>query len=300
MQDQHAARRALGGALAAGTAYVLWGLFPLFWKQLKSVDATELIAHRVVWSLFFVLALTVLMKDWDPLLKALRSWRLVALHLLSGGLLTINWLVYVWAVNHGRVIESSLGYFLVPLINVLMGRLVLREHLRPLQWLAIGIASVGVLMQAFGVGGLPWVAITLAISFGVYGLLRKRSPLGSLAGLSLETALYAPFAASFLLYRAAHGGGALGHSPILVEMLVLSAGVVTAVPLLLFAHGARTLRLSTLGLLQYICPSIAFALGALVYGEPFDPARLLSFVLIWSALVLYTVDNLRAQARRVG
>jgi chloramphenicol-sensitive protein RarD len=300
MQDQHAARRALGGALAAGTAYVLWGLFPLFWKQLKSVDATELIAHRVVWSLFFVLALTFLMKDWDPLLRALRSWRLIGLHLLSGGLLTINWLVYVWAVNHGRVIESSLGYFLVPLINVLMGRLVLREHLRPFQWLAIGIASVGVLMQAFGVGGLPWVAITLAISFGMYGLLRKRSPLGSLAGLSLETALYAPFAASFLLYRAAHGAGALGHSPIHIEMLVLSAGVVTAIPLLLFAHGARTLRLSTLGLLQYICPSIAFALGALVYGEPFDPARLLSFVLIWSALVLYTVDNLRAQARRVG
>jgi len=299
MQDDHAARRAFGGAIAAGTAYVLWGLFPLFWKQLKSVDATELIAHRVVWSLFFVLALTVLMKDWDPLLKALRSWRLIGLHLLSGGLLTINWLVYVWAVNHGRVIESSLGYFLVPLINVLMGRLVLREHLRPLQWLAIGIACVGVLMQAFGVGGLPWVAITLAISFGMYGLFRKRSPLGSLAGLSLETALYAPFAAAFLFYRAAHGLGALGHSPMLVEMLVLSAGVVTAVPLLLFGHGARNLRLSTLGLLQYICPSIAFALGALLYNEPFDPARLLSFVLIWAALVLYTVDNLRAQARRV-
>jgi len=300
MQDNHAARRAFGGAMAAGTAYILWGLFPLFWKQLKSVEATELIAHRVVWSLFFVLALTVLMKDWDPLLKALRSWRLIGLHLLSGGLLTINWLVYVWAVNHGRVIESSLGYFLVPLINVLMGWLVLREHLRPLQWVAIGIAVVGVLMQAFGVGGLPWVAITLALSFGIYGLLRKRSPLGSLAGLSLETALYAPFAACFLFYRAAHGLGALGHSPISVELLVLSAGVVTAVPLLLFGYGARNLRLSTLGLLQYICPSIAFALGALVYGEPFDPARLLSFVLIWAALVLYTVDNLRAQARRVG
>lgn len=299
MQDNHAARRALGGALAAGAAYLLWGLFPLFWKQLKSVDATELIAHRVVWSLFFVLALTILMRDWDPLLGALRSWRLIGLHLLSGGLLTINWLVYVWAVNHGRVIESSLGYFLVPLINVLMGRLVLREHLRPLQWLAIGIATVGVLLQAFGVGGLPWVAITLALSFGFYGLLRKRSPLGSLAGLSLETALYAPFAACFLIHRAAHGLGALGHSPVLVEALVLSAGVVTAVPLLLFGHGARSLRLSTLGLLQYICPSIAFALGALLYGEPFDPARLLSFVLIWAALCLYTVDNLRAQARRV-
>jgi len=299
MQDNHAARRAFGGAIAAGTAYILWGLFPLFWKQLKSVDATELIAHRVVWSLFFVLALTFLMKDWDPLLKALRSWRLIGLHLLSGGLLTINWLVYVWAVNHGRVIESSLGYFLVPLINVLMGWLVLREHLRPLQWVAIGIAVAGVLMQAFGVGGLPWVAITLALSFGMYGLLRKRSPLGSLAGLSLETALYAPVAAGFLLYRAAHGLGALGHSPMHVELLVLSAGVVTAVPLLLFGYGARNLRLSTLGLLQYICPSIAFALGSLVYGEPFDPARLLSFVLIWAALVLYTVDNLRSQARRV-
>lgn len=287
-------------ALAALTCYLIWGLVPLYWRPLAAVDAHELIAHRLVWSFVFLAPLLAWLGGGREVVAALRSPRSLGLNLASGLLLTANWLVYVWAVNSGHVIESSLGYFLVPLVNVALGRFVLHEQLRPGQWLAIALAAAGVTLQLVQLGRLPWIALALAATFGTYGLLRKRSELGPLTGLTVETLLLMPLAAGFLLWRAAAGTGALGHAPALTQGLILCAGVVTAVPLLLFAYGARRLRLTTLGLLQYAAPTVQLALGVWVYRETFDRARAQSFGLIWIALALYTADALWQQRRRGG
>jgi len=279
------------GIANATIAYVIWGLFPLFWRPLHAIAATELIAHRIVWSLVFVVALSVALGGWAEIRPALRSPRILLLHVASGLLLSINWLTYVWGVNNDRVLEASLGYFLVPLGQVSMGMLFLGERLRPRQWWAIGLAAVGVALQFRGVNGFPWVALTLAVSWVLYCFLRKRSALGSLAGLTVETALLTPVAGAYLLVLAAHGDGALGHATVWEQVGVLSAGIVTAVPLLLFATGARSIPLTTLGLLQYLVPSINFLLGAFLYREPLTPARLVSFAFIWAALALYSVET---------
>lgn len=285
------------GALAAAGCYLAWGLFPVYWKQLAGIEATELIAHRHVWSLLFVLVVMALGEGWGGLRAALRSRTALGWHAASGVLLTLNWLVFVWGVNHGHVLEASLGYFLVPLVNVALGRFVLHERLRRLQWVAIGCAAAGVLLLLVRVGRPPWIALALAATFGAYGLLRKKSPLGPLVGLGLETLLLAPLALGFILWRQGAGLGALGHVSVAQHVLLLSAGVVTAVPLLLFAYGARRIRFATLGLLQYIAPTGQFALGALLYHEVFSPERAAAFVLIWCGLVLYTADNLWHQRR---
>lgn len=285
------------GALAAGVAYLAWGLFPLYWTQLGSINAVELIAHRHLSSLVFVLAIMAVGPGWSEFLAALRSRAALRWHLASGLLLTANWLVFVWGVNHGYVLESSLGYFLVPLVNVAFGRFLLHEHLRRLQWLAIACAALGVLLLLLRAGRLPWIALALAATFGFYGLLRKRSPLGPLVGLGVETLLLAPLALAFVLWQQHSGAGALGRVSAGLHVLLLSAGVVTAVPLLLFAYGARRIRFSTLGLLQYIGPTVQFALGAWFYREPFSPERAAAFGFIWVGLALYTFDNVWNQPR---
>lgn len=285
------------GALAAAACYFFWGLFPLYWRQLADVDATELIAHRHIWSLAFVLLVMAAGAGLGELRAALHSRPALQWHALSGVLLTINWLVYVWGVNHGHVLETSLGYFLVPLVNVALGRLVLHERLRPAQWTAIGCAAFGVALLLVRVGRPPWIALTLAATFGAYGLLRKNSPLGPLTGLGLETLLLAPFALAFLAWQQLTGAGAIGRVSPTQHVMLVSAGVVTAVPLLLFAYGARRIRLSTLGLLQYIAPTVQFALGLWVFHEPFSPERAAAFAFIWFGLGLYTADNLWSQRR---
>lgn len=285
------------GALAAALGYLSWGLFPLFWKQLAAIDATELIAHRHVWSLLFVIGVMAATGALRELRAALGSRTAVGWHALSGALLTVNWLVFVWGVNHGHVIEASLGYFLVPLVNVALGRFVLHERLRRLQWIAIGFAIAGVTTLLIQLGSLPWIALSLAGTFGFYGLIRKKSPLGALTGLGVETVIIAPLAIAFLAWRQHTGAGALGHATSAEHALLLSTGVVTAVPLLLFAYGARRIRFTTLGLLQYIGPTVQFVLGAWVYREPFTAERLAAFALIWCGLALYTIDNVWTQRR---
>ena len=285
------------GALAAAACYFLWGLFPIYWKQLAAIDATELIAHRHIWSLVFVLAVMRFGDGWSELRAALRSVAALKWHTASGVLLTVNWLVYVWGVNHGHVIETSLGYFLVPLVIVALGRFVLKERLRRLQWIAISCAAAGVVMLIWRVGQFPWIALTLAGTWSCYGLLRKQSPLGPLVGLGLETLLLAPLALAFLGWKQHAGTGALGHVSAGMHVILLSAGVVTAVPLLLFAYGARRIRFATLGLLQYIAPTVQFALGVWVYLETFSSERAAAFGFIWCGLALYTADNLWNQRR---
>ncbi|HEX2854600.1 MAG TPA: EamA family transporter RarD [Opitutaceae bacterium] len=287
------------GLLAAFGCYFTWGLVPLFWKQLAAVDAFELIAQRLVWSCVLLAPLLAWRGGWGEARSALGTPGGFAVNFFSSVLLTINWLVYVWAVNAGQVIECSLGYFLVPLINVALGKLVLHERLRRAQWLAIGLAAVGVVLLLVRLGKLPWVALALAATFGTYGLLRKQSPLGPLTGLAVETSLLAPFALVFLLWRAQQGAGALGHAPVGTQLLISTTGVVTAVPLLLFAYGARRLKLTTLGLLQYVAPTVQFAIAVLVYHEAFSHERAQSFALIWTGLAIYTVDALW-QGRRTA
>jgi chloramphenicol-sensitive protein RarD len=292
--SSRAARR---GALAAAGCYLVWGLFPIYWKQLSRVGATELIAHRHVWSLAFVLIILGVSGGFSELSAALRSKTALLWHALSGVLLTVNWLVYVWGVNHGHVLETSLGYFLVPLINVALGRLVLHERLRPAQWFAITLAVVGVTLLLISVGRLPWIALTLAVTFGFYGLLRKKSPLGPLIGLGLETLLLFPFALAYLAWQQTTGQGAIGRLGVTEHIMLFAAGIVTAIPLLLFAYGARRIRLATLGLLQYIAPTVQFFLGVWIYHEPFSRERATAFGFIWCALALYTIDNVWAQRR---
>lgn len=283
--------------MCAATAYLLWGLVPLYWKQLAGIDPVELIAHRHVGSLAVVAALVFASGGQRHIRDALGSWRVTRVHLLSGFLLTVNWLVYVWAVNTGHVIESSLGYFLVPLANVAAGRFLLHEHLRRWQWVAISFAALGVLVMIAQLRQVPWIALVLAASFSGYGLLRKQSPLESLAGLTVETLLLAPLALAYLVWREHLGVGALGRVSVSQHVLLLSAGVITAIPLLLFGYGARRIRLTTLGLLQYLGPTTQFALGLLVYHEAFSRERATGFALIWVGLLLYTLDNLIAGRR---
>ena len=285
------------GALTAALCYFLWGLVPLYWTQLAAVNAVELIAHRYVWSLLILLVLLAVRHDFAAVRSALRTPRGLGQNLVAALLLTSNWLVYVWGVNTGHVIECSLGYFLVPLVNVATGRFVLHEHLRPAQWLAIALAASGVLVMIFQLGRVPWIALIAAGSWGGYSLMRKRNPLGVVTGLAIETLLLVPFALAFIAWLAATGSGALGHADMRTHLLLLGTGIVTMVPLLLFAYSAKRIRLSTLGLLQYIAPSVQLVLGIWFYREPFARERAFSFGIIWAALALYTADNLLAQRR---
>lgn len=287
------------GLLYALSAFLLWGTFPIYWKQMEGVSALELIAHRIVWSLLFLLIVQAWRHRYGAMLAAFASWRSFGVNLLSSVLLTANWTIYVWAVNRGNVIESSLGYFLVPIANVAIGSLLLHEKLRPLQWLAIGFATAGVALLLFGVGHVPWIALSIAVTWAGYGFLKKKSPLGPIAGLTIETFVLFPLALAALLWWHHTGEGALGRVDARTHVFILCAGVVTAVPLLLFASGAQRLRFTTLGLLQYVSPTVQFLLGYFLYREPFSPAQLAAYSLIWCGLILYSADSFWSQRKRL-
>jgi chloramphenicol-sensitive protein RarD len=280
------------GALAASACYLFWGLVPLYWKQLQHVDSWEIVAHRQVWSLVALLLILAATGGLGAVRALVADPRSAALTLAAALLLATNWLVYVIGVNSGRVTECSLGYYLVPLVNVLAGRFVLHETLRPVQWLAIGSAAVGVVVLVVDLGGAPWIALLLAGSWGAYSLLRKRSKVAGATALTAETLLLTPLALGWLGWLAVHDQGVLGRGSVGDHFLALSMGPVTALPLLLFAYGAQRIRLSTLGLLQYLSPSVQLLLGIVVYGEPFTTGRAVSFACIWTGLAVYTADNL--------
>ncbi len=287
------------GALAAAGGFLFWGLVPVYWKQMQAISAFELIAHRIVWSLVFLLGVIAWQGRFAGLWAACRNRRLIGLNLLSSLLLTANWTIYIWAVNGGHVIESSLGYFLVPLANVALGSLLFHERLRPLQWTAIGCAVLGVGLLLFRLGQVPWIGLSIAVTWAGYGLLKKKSALGAITGLTVETLMLFPLAAAALLWWHHTGTGALGRVDVRLHAYVLSAGVVTALPLLLFAYGAQRIRLTTLGLLQYLSPSVQFLIGLLVYHEAFDADRMLAYGIIWGGLALYTADSFWVQRHRL-
>lgn len=279
------------GILYAALAYVAWGLFPLYFRQLAAVPSLEVVMHRTLWSLVFLLAVLVVRRHWAWMGAVLRQPRVLAAFALSAVLLSGNWLTYVWAVQNQHVVDASLGYFILPLVNVALGYVVLHERPRPGQWLAVAVAAAGVLWLTVQAGRLPWIALVLAASFGFYGLLRKVATLGALEGLALETILLAPAAALVLGWWGWQGRGALVQGDAAMLGWLLLAGPFTAIPLLLFAAGARRIPMSTLGILQYISPSLQFALGVWVFHESFEPARLAGFVLIWAALCVYSVEG---------
>ncbi len=280
------------GVLSAALAYTCWGLFPLYFRQLASISPMEVLVHRIVWSLLFVMVVLGVRRHWTWLGQALRQPKVLGTFAVSALLLSANWLTYIWSVTHGHVIDASLGYFITPLVNVLLGYTVLKERLRPAQWTAVGLAAVGVLWLAIQGGQFPWIALVLACTFGSYGLIRKTAPLGALEGLVLETMLLAPPALAILAFYAMRGESSFPAESSLINTMLVGIGPVTAIPLLLFAAGARRIRLSTLGLLQYIGPTIQFVLGVWLFNEPFTGPRIVGFLLIWSALAIYSIEGL--------
>lgn len=277
--------------LYAASAFFCWGLFPLYFKALQTVAPVEILAHRMLWSLLFLGGILAWRRQWSWIAQVVRQPRVVAGFVVSAILLAGNWFVYIWAINNGRVIDSSLGYFINPLVNVMLGYLLLNERLRSVQWAAIGLAAAGVAWLTWHAGQLPWIALSLAATFGAYGLLRKTAALGALEGLSFEALLLFPLALGYLIWLTLHGNNTFLASPAPTQWLLVAAGPITAIPLLLFAAGARRIPLSVLGLLQYIGPSMQLLLGVLLFNEPFSLVRMLGFVLIWTALAVYSLEG---------
>jgi chloramphenicol-sensitive protein RarD len=287
------------GILYAASAYALWGIFPLYFKALQDVPPMQIMVHRIVWSFVFVLIVLACRRQWKWIGETVRRPKVIAGFAASAVLLSTNWFIYIWAVNNGRVVDSSLGYFINPLVNILLGFVLLRERLRIGQWCAIAIAAAGVLWLTWQTGHPPWIGLALALTFGSYGLLRKTAALGPLEGLSLETLLLFPFAFGYLALLTVDHQNAFLAASTSSQWLLAAAGPITAIPLLLFAAGARRISMATLGILQYIGPSLQLLIGVLVYHEPFSGNRLLGFAVIWSALAVYTLEGLwRTRAGR--
>jgi chloramphenicol-sensitive protein RarD len=291
------------GAVAGLAAYLIWGLVPVFFKRIAEVPADEIIAHRVVWAMLLMTAAVGFGRGFAAAWRIARIPRQLARIALASTLVIINWLVFVWGVNNGHILETSLGYFVLPLFNVALGVLVLKERLRPLQWLAVLLAATGVATEAVRIGGLPWISLVLAGTFGVYGLLRKQLPLDAASGLFLETLCMTPLALAWLLWLTLSGQNHFGAGPELFtgrDLMLIATGPVTAIPLLLFAVAARRLPLNMMGFLQYLAPSITFLLAVFVYDEPLGLSRALGFAAIWGGLAVYSVDLARAARARTA
>jgi chloramphenicol-sensitive protein RarD len=289
------------GVASGLAAYGLWGLFPLYFPLLEPAGGVEIVAHRVVWSLVFVAVLLTAMRAWPQVRATVTDRRSLLVLFGAAVLIAANWLVFVYAVNSGHVVETSLGYFINPLVSVLLGVVVFAERLRRLQWVAVGIAAVAVAVLTVDYGRPPWIALALAVTFGLYGLMKKLVRVAAAPGLFVETALVVVPAVAVLAVLQAQGEATAGTAGTGHLLLLLSSGVATAVPLLLFAGATRRIPLSTVGLLQYVTPLMQLAIGVFVYQEPMPPARLAGFVIVWVALAVFTVDSLRnarAGARR--
>ncbi len=279
------------GIWYAFSAYLLWGLLPVYLKSVQDVPALQILGHRIIWSTLLLMLIVTWQASWGAIRQILRYRRAMWILFLAACLLAVNWLTYIWGVNSGFVIEASLGYFINPLISVLLGVFFLKERLRLWQWLPIGLAAAGVMYLTWSYGRLPWIALVLAFSFGTYGLIKKLAPVSALQGLMVETMLLFVPALAYLVFVEFQGTGAFGHGGWFHSLLLTLAGPATAIPLLLFASGARLIPLSTLGVLQYIAPTSQFLLGVLVFHEPFNFERLVGFGIIWLALILLALEG---------
>ncbi|GFO80983.1 MAG: chloramphenicol resistance permease RarD [Methyloceanibacter sp.] len=281
-------------------AYLWWGLAPIYFKAVAAVPAVEVLAHRVVWSAVLLAGLLLVKRRVREALGAVRDRRTAGLLAVTTVLIAVNWLTFIFAVANGYLLQASLGYYVNPLLNVVLGFVILRERLRPLQWVSVAIAAVGVAYFTLRLDTFPWVAAVLAVTFGTYGLLRKTARVEALTGLAVETTLLAPLAAGYMVYLWTHGGK-FGQVSRRLDVLLVAAGVVTTLPLLWFTHAARRLRFVTIGFLQYVAPSAQFLLAVLAFGERFTPAHAVTFGCIWAALILFSTESVlryRAAARR--
>ena len=279
------------GVIYAGAAFLIWGLAAVYWKELKFIPSLEIIAHRVAWSFFFLLPLIMLQRQWSEFVAVLQNLKMLSILLTSAILVAANWLLYVWAVNNDHLLQASLGYYINPLVNVVLGMLFLRERLRSPQIVAVLLATIGVIYLTIQYGEFPYIAICLATSFGLYGLIRKVAPVSPLVGLAVETLLISLPAIGYLFYLDSQGTGSIFRVSLSLDLLLMGCAPVTAVPLLFFTAGAKRLYLSTLGLMQYIGPSGMFLLAVFYYGEPFSTAQVWTFVMIWTALLIYSTDS---------
>ena len=279
------------GILFAFGAYLTWGIFPVYWKFLHGIPPLQLLSHRIIWSFLFLAVFLLSTGQLRGFLSGIKRHRVMVIYPIAAVLIGINWLTYVWAVNAGYIIETSLGYFINPLLNILLGVIVLRERLRRLQWLPVVLAAVGVIYLTFVYGRFPWIALTLAVSFGIYGLVKKVAPLGSLFGLTLETGILFLPALGVLIYAEITGKGSFLHGGTGPDLLMVGAGLVTTIPLLMFASAAQRIPLSLLGIIQYVAPTMQFLLGVLVYHESFDQEQLIGFCFVWCALVVFWVEG---------
>jgi chloramphenicol-sensitive protein RarD len=286
------------GILYGIGAYVLWGFFPVYWKLLHNVPALQLLGHRIGWSFLLLTTVILVSKQW-PAFRASLTWRTFSIYSIAAVLIAVNWLTYVWAVNADFIVETSLGYFINPLLSVLLGVIILHEKLRPAQWIPVGLAAAGVIYLTVVYGQPPWIALTLAFSFGFYGLVKKIAPLNSLFGLTLETGILFLPALAYLSFVGVDGSGAFLRAGLTSDLLLFGAGMVTTIPLLMFASAARQIPLSMVGVLQYIAPTIQFLLGVLVYKEPFDQTHLIGFGIVWIALIIFWVENYHAHRAAV-
>ena len=291
---------ALPGVAYALGSFGLWGLFPLYFKAVSSVPAPEVLAHRVVWSVVFVGVLLLLVRQWGTVGAILSDRRRRSRLIASSLLISANWLIFIWAVAHDRVLEASLGYFITPLVSVLLGRVVLGERLFRVQWLAVGLAAVGVTWMLVGVGVVPWVALGLAATFGSYGLVRKLADVPAIPGLFVETLIVGPPALAYLLWLGLEGVGEFGARGVGFDGLLIAAGLVTATPLILFAQATRRLRLASVGLFQYIVPTMQMLLAVFAFGEVFTPQHAITFGCIWIGLALYSASAFGGRERARG
>ncbi len=277
----------------------MWGLFPVYWKWLQHVPALQLISHRILWSCLILIGVILFSRQSKAFLDIALTPPILRIYIVAALLIGVNWLVYVWAVNSDFIIEASLGYFINPLFSILLGVIFLRERLRIGQWIPIGLAALGVLYLTFTYGRLPWIALTLAFTFGFYGLVKKTAPLGALYGLTLETGLLFLPALLYLIYTDYTGQGAFLHMGARSDLLMVGAGLMTTVPLLMFSSAAQRIPLTLVGILQYIAPTMQFLLGVLVYRESFTYAQLVGFGMVWAALIILGVEGMLTHRRQV-
>jgi chloramphenicol-sensitive protein RarD len=289
------------GFAFALTAYLLWGFLPFFMKAVGHIPASEVVAHRIVWSVPLAGLVLLILRRTGDIKLALRSPRTLKMAMLTAVLITINWGIYVWAIGAGRALETALGYYINPLFSIFLGAVLLKEKLNPAQMVAIGLAAIAVVVLAFDAGGLPWVSLALAVSWGFYAFFRKTLPVGPNQGFFLEVLLLSVPAIGYIIYLEARGEGHFGDTGIADVLWLLACGVVTAIPLMIYANGAKLLRLSTIGIMQYIAPTMIFIIAVFVFHEPFGTSKLIAFVLIWAALAVYSTSMiLESRARRAA
>lgn len=296
LESAAARRESLAGVCYGLAAFLFWGVAPIYFKLVAHVAPSEILAHRIVWSAVFLVLLIGLLRRWHGVIAALTSWRLFLPLLLSAAILSANWFTYIVAVNSDQILQASLGYYINPLVNVLLGMLFLKERLRPAQIAAVALAAIGVAVMVGAAGQIPWIALFLGFSFGFYGLIRKLVPVDAISGLSVEAVALTPFALGYIFWLG--NAGSFGAIDLRTDLLLVAAGLVTLLPLLWFNAAAKRLKLSTVGILQYVAPTGQFLLAVLLFGETFTPVHMVTFACIWAGLALYTADALRGNKGR--